>query len=208
VAEDDDIAASVARHGWHAIAVAASEFSPAFVYSIGLCHSARHPDAIVFGLEQDVGYSILAKLASRVRAGEAFAAPGVHVALAADRSVATRPVHDTQHPVLPRLRHGFSIDTSGHQNSCARSSYSGQTNPGYSRSTSGATLMWHTCSRGWSYLNSGRTIDGGEPCRSKSEAAQQGVEADEAKHNGASQLNSSVVQTELPRDTATRVTTC
>ena len=107
MAEDDDIAASVARHGWHAISVAASEFSPPFVYCIGLCHSASHPDAIIFGLEQDVAYSILAKLASRVRAGEAFVTPGVHVGLAADRSVATRPVHDTQHPVYLGYAMGF-----------------------------------------------------------------------------------------------------
>jgi hypothetical protein len=107
VAEDDDIAASVAQHGWHAISIAESEFSPAFVYTIGLCQTAMHPDAIVFGLDQDVAYSILAKLAANVRAGAVYSSPGVFADLAPDRSVATRPVHVTQHSVYLGYAMGF-----------------------------------------------------------------------------------------------------
>jgi hypothetical protein len=107
VADDDDIAQSVGRHGWHAISVAESEFSPSFVYTIGLCQTAMHPDAIVFGLDHDVAYSILAKLAANVRAGEAYSSPGVFGDLAPDLSVATRPVHVTQHPVYLGYAMGF-----------------------------------------------------------------------------------------------------
>jgi len=38
---------------------------------------------------------------------EAFGAPGVYIGLATDRSVATRPVHDTQHPVYLGYAMGF-----------------------------------------------------------------------------------------------------
>lgn len=105
--EDDDIAESVSRHGWHAIAVAESEFSPSFLYTIGLCHTANHPDAIVFGLEQDVAYSLISKLVAQVRGGEAYALPGVYAGLAEGRSLATRPVHTTQHPVYLGFAMGF-----------------------------------------------------------------------------------------------------
>ena len=105
--EDDEIAESVASHGWHAIAVGASEASPDFTYTIGLCQTSAHPDVVLFGLPQDVAYPILANLVAKVRAGTSFEVPGSYSGVIRDREVAVRPVHPTQHPIYLGYAMGY-----------------------------------------------------------------------------------------------------
>ncbi len=50
------------------------EHSPQFSYSVGLFKTYKHPEIIVFGLDEDVAHGILNALARRIKAGEKFEA--------------------------------------------------------------------------------------------------------------------------------------
>jgi hypothetical protein len=107
MSEDEDIAASVEKHGWHAIAVAESPHSPSFLYTIGLCAKRSHPEMIVFGLEQRQAYDLTSSLVARIGAGSSFASPGVHDRGPGEPRVGTRPVHPSQHPVYLGYAMGY-----------------------------------------------------------------------------------------------------
>jgi len=49
---DRKLLADVQGHGWHVIGVETDEEEPGFAYSIGLYHTFRHPEIIVFGLSR------------------------------------------------------------------------------------------------------------------------------------------------------------
>src|SRR5262245_917710 len=46
------------------------EEGPRFAYSIGLYHSFKHPEIIVFGLQHEVAHWIINELAQRIKAGK------------------------------------------------------------------------------------------------------------------------------------------
>jgi hypothetical protein len=70
--------------------------SPSFVYSVGLMFSLGHPELVVFGLA-DEGYNILRAMVEDIRGGRSFADPGAYQGVLAQGSIATRPVHASQH---------------------------------------------------------------------------------------------------------------
>lgn len=96
MSEDNDILQSVERTGWHTVGVEWSEDSPSFLYTIGLGTSWDHPEVIVFGLPNEVAYSIVATVVDRVREGMSCATPGIHHDLLGDLPVWVRPVHPSQ----------------------------------------------------------------------------------------------------------------
>jgi len=73
-ADDHDrkLLADVERHGWHVIGVEGDEEGPGFAYSIGLYHSFRHPELILFGLPVRVMHHIINGIGEQVRAGKHF----------------------------------------------------------------------------------------------------------------------------------------
>jgi Domain of unknown function (DUF4262) len=93
--EDDEIAASVSKHGWHAISV--TDHSPEFIYTCGLLTTFRHPELIVFGLETREAYSIVAVMVQELRSGRSFTEPGTFDNVLEGWPVAVRKVHPTQH---------------------------------------------------------------------------------------------------------------
>ncbi len=95
--EDDAIAASISRHGWHMIAVEAGEDEPAFVYTIGLCRSLQHPEIMLFGLAPRMSHAILSDLVMDLRAGKSYASTGAYSGLLETAQVAIRPVHSSRH---------------------------------------------------------------------------------------------------------------
>jgi Domain of unknown function (DUF4262) len=92
---DEDIARSVARHGWHAISV--FDHAPPFVYTCGLMTTFQHPEAIIFGLGSETAYSVLNTIVDAIRNGRSFAATGKYDGVLVDLPIATRPVHRSQH---------------------------------------------------------------------------------------------------------------
>ncbi len=68
--------ADVAEHGWHVIKVFSDgDTGPPFAYTIGLETSFRHPEIIVFGLNDDLDFMhrVLNGIGARVERGERFA---------------------------------------------------------------------------------------------------------------------------------------
>jgi hypothetical protein len=73
--EDDSdrkLLEDVRSFGWHLTGVAADEEGPAFVYSVGLYESFRHPELIVFGLPVDTLFQMINALGDEVQAGARF----------------------------------------------------------------------------------------------------------------------------------------
>ncbi len=94
MSDEQDIAADVERVGWSAISI--YDASPPFVYTVGLMFSLAHPELIVFGLG-DEGYSVLRVMVEELRGGRSFAAQGAFQGVLEHGSIATRPVHQSQH---------------------------------------------------------------------------------------------------------------
>lgn len=69
---DRKLLADVQGHGWHVIGVEADEEGPGFAYSIGLFHTFRHPEFIVFGLTVKVMHPIINSIGEQVRKGSKF----------------------------------------------------------------------------------------------------------------------------------------
>ena len=58
--------------GWHVIGVTEDDEGPGFAYTIGLHHSYRHPEIIVFGLDVPILWRIVNVIGEEVKKGEKF----------------------------------------------------------------------------------------------------------------------------------------
>lgn len=69
---------TVRRHGWQVILVQAGEgeAEPAFAYTVGLGHRARHPELVMSGLPLDLMHRVLNAVAARIGDGHRFDRPG------------------------------------------------------------------------------------------------------------------------------------
>jgi hypothetical protein len=66
----------VRQHGWFAANI--SDHQPAFLYTIGLMETCRHPEFIVFGSDGDNAYALFSGLIRVIREGRSYAEPGVY----------------------------------------------------------------------------------------------------------------------------------
>lgn len=98
MSEDGHIAEIVRVHGWYAANVADAD--PPFVYTIGLTTTWDHPELIVFGLEPQDAYDVLAVIVAAIRAGDSYRVAGRYSGiLQGDFKVGLRKVDETQHEV-------------------------------------------------------------------------------------------------------------
>lgn len=69
------VVANVGKYGWHCTSVSGGlvDAKPGFSYTVGLFHSYRQPEFIIFGLEAGISYAILKILADAAAAGEMYA---------------------------------------------------------------------------------------------------------------------------------------
>jgi hypothetical protein len=95
LSEDDEIAQTVAKHGWQAINI--SDTSPPFLYTCGLLTTFEHPELIIFGLESRQTHAILAAMVNGLRSGQSFAKPGKYDRVTDMWPIAVQKVHPTQH---------------------------------------------------------------------------------------------------------------
>jgi hypothetical protein len=111
--EDEEIARSVEKHGWYAIAI--TDAWPEFVYTCGLLTQFQHPELIIFGMEARELYSILALMFEDIRnKGQSFARPDSYDGVLEGYPIAIRTVHPTQHELylgyaLGHCRHAGHI---------------------------------------------------------------------------------------------------
>ena len=92
---EQDIAKGVEKFGWTAIAV--SDVSPGFVYSVGLMFTYGHPELILFGLEGRVAYGILQAMVEDIGKGRSFAEAGKYEGVVRKGEIGIRVVDETQH---------------------------------------------------------------------------------------------------------------
>jgi hypothetical protein len=69
----DKLAADVAEYSWVVMKVV-NDLGPDFAYSVGLYHSFRHPELIMFGLRSDTMHRLINAVGERVRRGAGFRA--------------------------------------------------------------------------------------------------------------------------------------
>lgn len=66
----------IRRDGYHKIGVFSEvEGEPNFSYTVGMFHTYKHPELVVFGLDLDVGFAVLAAAKAQVAGGATFS-PG------------------------------------------------------------------------------------------------------------------------------------
>ncbi len=104
---EEEIAADVKKHGWSAANV--RDHEPPFLYSIGLMHTVKHPELIVFGLEPGVAHGLISHLVGEIRAGSRFDDAGVSTFDLRGKTIAVglRRVHPTQHPLYLGYAMGY-----------------------------------------------------------------------------------------------------
>jgi hypothetical protein len=105
MSSDEEIAASVEKHGWHGIAVQGTADEPSFVYSIGFCRSFKQPDVIIFSLDPKVAFGVLVEMVADFRAGKVYRAGNTYEGLLLGCGVSIRPVHPTQRG----MRMGYGV---------------------------------------------------------------------------------------------------
>jgi hypothetical protein len=104
---DEEFAEDVRNYGWSMANVYDNE--PPFQYTVGLMHTFRHPEFIVFGLDSQNAQALFSGLVRDIRAGRSYAEPGVypvHVG-GKDHQVGFRRVHPTQQPLYLGFAMGF-----------------------------------------------------------------------------------------------------
>lgn len=104
---DEEIAAIVQQHGWYAASV--SDANPPFLYTIGLMQTCQHPEFIIFGLDAENAYALIAGLIHQIRNGSSYSQNGVcTIELGGEKhNVGFRLVHSTQHPLYLGFAMGF-----------------------------------------------------------------------------------------------------
>jgi len=62
----------VREHGWHVVAIPPEAGTPGWVFSIGIFQTLRHPEIVVFGLDQNVAHFVVNEIGARIRSGKRF----------------------------------------------------------------------------------------------------------------------------------------
>jgi hypothetical protein len=62
----------VKQFGFHVGIIAEDEYLPGFAYTIGLFKTYKHPEIIVFGLNNEIMHGILNELGSEIKKGKSF----------------------------------------------------------------------------------------------------------------------------------------
>lgn len=101
--DDELIAGDVDRMGWSCLTIHDTE--PPFAYTVGLIHSYKHPELILFGRPNDDS-AILHDLVAAIRDGNRIDTPNEY-RLLEGFPVATRPVHETHHEFYFGFAMGF-----------------------------------------------------------------------------------------------------
>lgn len=112
---DDQFLEDVRQHGWSMASI--SDHDPPFQYTIGLMETCKHPEFILFGMEEDDGYALFEGLVRDIRAGKSYAKPGVYtVQLGREEfQVGFRTVHETQHELWLGFAMGFLTNNWPHR---------------------------------------------------------------------------------------------
>lgn len=112
MSEDQEIAQSIERNGWHAIAVDGADIS--FVYTCGLQYKYEHPDLIVLGLNPKAAHATLSYMVEAIKNGQSFKQDGAYSEIMS-APIFMRGVHQSQHEIYLgyAMAHRRSIGQAG-----------------------------------------------------------------------------------------------
>ena len=71
---DRKLLADIESHGWHVIRVPSDDDSTGWAFSVGLFHTFRHPEVVIFGLSTELMHDVLNGIGEDVRAGHRYEA--------------------------------------------------------------------------------------------------------------------------------------
>lgn len=63
---------NIAKYGWHCVNILAEADSPGFAFTVGVFHSYKHPEFIIFGLPSDVAHQVLDLTVAGLNSGAIF----------------------------------------------------------------------------------------------------------------------------------------
>jgi hypothetical protein len=83
----------VNTHGWHVQIVLPDGANPGWAYSIGLFHTFRHPEILVFGLDGDLMHQLINHVGREARDGHRFQPEREYGDIIEKYRCTFRPVH-------------------------------------------------------------------------------------------------------------------
>jgi hypothetical protein len=69
---DLKLVTDVKQYGWHVLKILGDEEGPPYAFSVGLFHTFKHPEIVIFGLDLNVMHQIINVLAEDISSGKSF----------------------------------------------------------------------------------------------------------------------------------------
>jgi hypothetical protein len=69
---DKQVLSEIEKYGWHVVQVLEDEEGPAFAFSIGLFHTLKHPEVIIFGLPLEIAHQLINNMGQAVKSGQNY----------------------------------------------------------------------------------------------------------------------------------------
>jgi Domain of unknown function (DUF4262) len=69
---DRKLLGDVAEFGWHVVLIPDEGDAPGWAFSVGLFHSYKHPEIVVFGLPLELAHRVINGIGEDIKAGNAF----------------------------------------------------------------------------------------------------------------------------------------
>ncbi|QDU28160.1 hypothetical protein ETAA8_32600 [Anatilimnocola aggregata] len=72
-ADEQRVLDDIAQHGWHIVGIEEDSEGPGFAYSVGMFHTLKHPEIILFGLSDVATMAqIINSIGDEIRNGASF----------------------------------------------------------------------------------------------------------------------------------------
>ena len=85
------------RHGWSLLMINGDPHGAGFVYSIGMMHTLKHPEIIMFGLNINLMAQLINTIGDDIRAGRRFESVGLYEDLLKGYACKCVPVAEKYH---------------------------------------------------------------------------------------------------------------
>lgn len=89
---DQQVLDNIEAYGWHVAGVLDDDLLPGWAYSVGLYHSFKHPEIVVFGLDSHVAHILINIVGENAEAGKSYAVDQLYPDLIDVYSCVFKPV--------------------------------------------------------------------------------------------------------------------
>lgn len=66
-AQEQKLLDDIAKYGWHCVNILAERDEGPYSFTVGLFHTQRHPELLIYGLKNDVAHQILSNAVEELR---------------------------------------------------------------------------------------------------------------------------------------------